>query len=398
MGRIVNPKILYLLPGGLFNSAGMERAITVKANYLAGKLNYDVSIVTTEQMGRPVFYPLSEKVRLYHLDIGIHAKFGKEFYVEKVISRFFKTLQYKRKLTQLLAEIRPDITISTLGLDIGFLNSLKDGSIKLGELHFPGNFRSLTARKLSGSFIPNRVAKLRTEELKRKCAQLKRLIVLTREEKSFWVHTPCTVEVIPNPLPFYYETEAELTGKKVLAAGRLAYEKGFDMLIEAWEIVAEKYSEWELSVFGDGDRKASLLRLIEEKGLNGKVKIHEPVADIQHIYPEYSIFVFTSRYLDALPMVLLEAMSFGLPVVAFDAPCGPKDLIRENVNGFLVKTGDIQGLAGKIINLIEAGDLRKTMGKASKAFASDFRVEKIMNRWDRLFTELINEKNSSFGN
>ncbi|MDR2690921.1 MAG: glycosyltransferase family 4 protein [Dysgonamonadaceae bacterium] len=397
MGRTVNPKILYLLPGGLFNPAGMERVITIKAGYLAEKLNYDVSIVTTEQMGRPVFYPLSGKVHLYHLDTGIYARFGKESYAEKVVSRFFKTLKYKRELTRLLPEIRPDITVSTLGLDIGFLNSLKDGSIKLGELHFPGNFRSLTAGKLSGGSIPNWVAKLRTEELKRKCAQLKRLVVLTEEEKSFWENSR-NIEIIPNPLPFYYETEAELTGKKALAAGRLVYEKGFDMLIEAWGIVAERHPGWELSIFGDGERKASLLRLIDEKGLSGAVKIHEPVADIQHVYPEYSIFVFTSRYLDALPMVLLEAMSFGLPVAAFDAPCGPKDLIRDGVNGFLVKTGDIQGLACKIINLIEASGLRKSMGKASKAFSSDFRVEKIMGRWDKLFTELINEKNSSIGN
>jgi len=94
--------IVYLLPGGLFNSAGMERVTTIKTNYLVDVCNYDVSIVTTEQMGRPVFYPLSEKVHLYHLDIGIHKNFGKEFYLQKIVSRFLKVREYREKLKNLL--------------------------------------------------------------------------------------------------------------------------------------------------------------------------------------------------------------------------------------------------------------------------------------------------------
>jgi glycosyltransferase involved in cell wall biosynthesis len=339
---------------------------------------------------------LSDKVHLYHLDIGIHRKFGKEFYVEKVISRFFKTLEYKRKLTRLLNEIRPDITLSTLGLDIGFLNGLNDGSIKLGELHFPSDFRSLMANKLSKRFVPNLVAKMRTKELKQKCSQLKRLIVLTKEEKSFWTNSN-NIEIIPNPLPFYPKKTAGLVNKKVLAIGRLAYEKGFDMLIEIWKMVIEKNPDWELSIFGSGDQKAALLRQIEKNGLSDKVKLHEPVTDIQNLYPEYSIFLFPSRYLEALPMVLLEAMSCGLPIVAFDAPCGPKDLIEDGINGFLVEAGHRKEFASKIVNLIESDERREMMGEASKVFSSDFRIEKIMNHWDKLFTELINEKNSSIG-
>jgi glycosyltransferase involved in cell wall biosynthesis len=397
MSTVIKRKILYLLPGGLFNSGGMERVTTIKANYLAEKLNYDISIVTTEQMGRPIFYSLSGKVRLYHLDIGIHEKFGKESYWEKCFSRFFKTQEYKKKLERLLNEIRPDVTVSTLGLDIGFLNKLNDGSIKVGELHFPGNFRALMANKLSRNFIPNLVAKVRTYEMKQKCLKLKRLIVLTEEEKSFWKNQT-HVEVIPNPLSFSSEETAGLNNKKALAVGRLAYEKGFDMLIEAWKMVVEKHPDWELFIFGSGNQKETLLRKIEENRLTDRVKLHEPVTDIQNVYPAYSMFVFPSRYLEALPMVLLEAMSFGLPIVAFDAPCGPKDLIDNGKNGFLIETGDVKRLSDKIIDLIESDELRKTMGKAAKTFSSNFHIEKIMDRWDTLFNELINEKNSRFGN
>jgi glycosyltransferase involved in cell wall biosynthesis len=380
-------KIVYLLPGGLFNSGGMERVTTLKANYLAETQGYDVSIVTTEQMGLPLFYPLSEKVRTYHLDIGIHEQFGKESYTEKIISRYLKTREYRQKLETLLCRIRPDITISTLGLDIGFINNLKDGSIKIGELHFPSNFRSLMANKLSKNFVPNFVARIRTWELKHKCRKLSRLIVLTQEEKSFWQQQD-NIDIIPNPLTFRATTTVPLIAKKALAVGRLAYEKGFDTLIRAWKQVAEKHPEWELHIYGSGEQKEALTRQTVECELTGKTFIHQPVQDIQNIYPQFSIFLFPSRYLEALPMALLEAMSFGLPAVAFDAPCGPKDLIRDSENGYLVPAGDLQTFIDRTGSLVESHELRKKLGQAAKATSENFRIEKIMERWVKLFQEL----------
>jgi glycosyltransferase involved in cell wall biosynthesis len=380
-------KILYLLPGGLFNSAGMERVTTIKANYLAELPDYEISIVTTEQMGRPVFYPLSDKIHLYHLDIGIHENFGKESYIQKCVSRFQKTKEYKRKLNIILNEVHPDITISTLGLDIGFLNDLKDGSIKIGELHFPCNFRQLMARKLSGNPIPNLVAQIRTWEMKQQCKKLNRLVVLTKEEKTFWKNQR-NISVIPNPLPFFSETIASTLNKKVIAVGRLAYEKGFDLLIEAWKSVYAEHPDWELVIYGNGDQKESLVQLIRKNQLESVVKIHEPVPDIQTVYLEYSFLVFPSRYLDSFGMVMLEGMSCGLPAVAFNSPCGPKDLITDGVNGFLVETGDIVHLAERINQLIISDDLRKRMSVAARDFSFNYRIDKVMEQWLSLFNEL----------
>ena len=390
-------KILYLLPGGLFNSAGMERVTTSKANYLANLPDYDVSIVTTEQMGRPVFYPLSEKVHLYHLDIGIHENFGKESYLQKCVSRFQKTNEYKRELSKLLNEVRPDITVSTLGLDIGFLNSFTDGSAKIGELHFPGNFRQLMARKLSGNPVPNFVAQVRTWEMKQRCKKLRRLIVLTDEEKSFWKNQD-NIRVIPNPLPFSPETISSSTNKKVIAVGRLAYEKGFDLLIEAWKAVYAKHPDWELVIYGNGDQKESLIQLIQKYRLETVIKIHEPVPEIQTEYPEYSFLVFPSRYLDSFGMVMLEGMACGLPAVAFNSPCGPKDLITDGVNGFLVETGDMVHLAAKINQLIESDSLRKQMSSAARETSFNYQIDKVMGQWLSLFNELEDENNRSIRN
>ena len=378
-------KIVYLLPGGLFNSGGMERVVSIKANYLTEYMGYDVSVVTTEQMGRPVFYPLSERVHLYHLNIGIHEKFGRESYIEKIISRTIKTQKYKRALRKVLAEINPDIIISTLGgLDIGFLNSLQKDSVKIGELHFPGNFRQLMARKLSNAFIPNLVAKIRTQTFKRQCEKLNRLVVLTREEKTFWKNQQF-IDVIPNPISFLPSESSSLRSKKAIAVGRLAYEKGFDLLIEAWKDVASKHPDWELYIYGNGNQKEYLLRIIQENRLEQQIKIHEPVKDIQEKYLDSSLFILPSRYLEALPMVMLEAMACGLPLIAFDAPCGPKDIITDGENGFLVTVGDVQSLTGKINRLIDSEELRKKMGKASRRLSANYYVEKIMKRWDDLF-------------
>jgi glycosyltransferase involved in cell wall biosynthesis len=385
-------KILYLLPGGLFNSAGMERVTTIKANYLAEQQDYDVSILTTEQMGRPVFYPLSDKVHLYHLDIGIHENFGNESYLQKCVSRFKKIREYKRKLEQVLNEISPDITVSTLGLDIGFINDLRDGSIKIGELHFPGNFRELMTRQLSANPIPNFIAKIRTWEMRRKCEKLNRLVVLTEEEKTYWKNQT-NISLIPNPLPFSSETISSVKNKKAIAVGRLAYEKGFDLLIQAWKAVYGKHPDWELTIYGKGNQQESLLQLIAKNRLEQVITIHDPVSDIQKVYPEYSMLIFPSRYLDSFGMVIVEGMECGVPPVAFDSPCGPKDLITDGVNGFLVQSGDINGLATKINQLIESADLRKLMSATAKKTASGYRVEKIMKQWINLFENEYKKNN-----
>ena len=385
-------KIVYLLPGGLLNPGGMERVLIIKANYLTEKMGHDVSIVTTEQLGRPVFYPVSEKVHLFHLDIGIYKNFGKENYIQKIFSRFFKIREYKKALEKLLHEISPDITVSTLGIDIDFLDKIQDGSIHLGELHFPGDFRKLKAYKMYSSFIPILVEKIRTKLLKGKCKKLTRLIVLTNEEKGNWTEAN-NVVMIPNALSYYPEKISTCESKKAIAVGRLILEKGFDQLIESWKIIHKKHPDWTLSIFGQGDQKEKLINLINLYNLNSVIEIHDPVKDIYSQFLEHSVMLFPSRCLDALPMVLIEAMSCGLPIVAFDAPCGPKDIITDGKNGFLVPSGNIELFAEKISTMMESLELRQTMGNSARQMSFDYHEDKIMNQWAKLFDEVMRKKN-----
>jgi glycosyltransferase involved in cell wall biosynthesis len=243
------------------------------------------------------------------------------------------------------------------------------------------------AHKLSSAFIPNFVAKIRTENMKKNCRKLSRFIVLTNEEKNSWENN-CNIEVIPNALSYFPDTVSTGEQKKVIAVGRLVYEKGFDLLIETWKSVYEKHPEWELHIWGEGNQKENLLQLITKNGLDSVIKIHPPEKDIYARFLKHSIFVFPSRYLEALPMVLIEAMSCGLPLVAFDAPCGPKDVIIDGKNGFLVETGNITELSEKINRLIESTELRKTMGEAARKMSLNYNEERIMKRWIKLFESL----------
>ena len=384
-------KIVYLLPGGLFNPGGMERIVIIKANYLTEKMGYDVSIVTTEQLGRPVYYPVSDKVHLYHLDTGIYVNFGKENYAQKVFSRVLKIREYRKALEKLLFEISPDITISTLGIDIDFLDQIRDGSVHLGELHFPGDYRNIMAKKLYTWFFPILVEKFRTRHLKSKCKKLTRLIVLTEEEKQNWKHADNVVR-IPNALSYYPEKISTCTSKKAIAVGRLVWEKGYDQLIESWKIVHQKHPDWKLSIFGQGDQRELLINRVDQYGLNAVIDINEPVKDIYEQFLDHSMMLFPSRCMDALPMVLIEAMSCGLPLVAFDAPCGPKDIITEGKNGYLIPSGNIERFAERICCLIESEEMRRNMGNSARQMSFDYQEDKIMDRWVGLFKEVTRDR------
>ena len=383
-------KIMYLLPGGLFNSGGMERVITLKANYLADLPGYEVSIVTTEQNGRPVFFPLSEKVNLFHLDIGIYNRFGRESFFEKYVSRKRDIALYKKKLEQLLLENRQEVVISTFGLEIGFLSSIKDGSFKLAELHLSGEFRNISAKTNSKNPLQHIVSTLRTGQMHRDSKKYSKIILLTKEEKSYWKNNK-NIAVIPNPLPFYTDMQAELTGKKAIAVGRLCYEKGFDMLIDAWKQVKEKHPDWTLSIFGGGEGETSLRNQISENKLEQHIFIHPPVSDICEQYLQHSFLVMTSRN-EAFPMAIVEAMSCGLASVSFSCRSGPKDLIADGENGFLVEPENRDELLGKIVRMIESEKERIRMGHNARKMAGSYRIETVMKQWIDLFDQLKQEE------
>lgn len=189
------------------------------------------------------------------------------------------------------------------------------------------------------------------------------------------------INYIPNPVTFRSERKADYDSKTVLAVGRLDYIKGFDLLIKAWKTVNEKYPDWELKIVGDGEERKNLKNLINELNLKN-VKLVGMQNDVKSFYLSSSIYVMSSRE-EGMPMVLVEAMECGLPIVAF-ANVGAKFLVKEKVNGFLCEIGDTESLANNIINLIENKKLRVKMGKKSKELVKKFYIENLAHKWDRI--------------
>lgn len=387
----INPKmsikIAHCIPS-LANSGGMERVLTTKANYLAEELGYDVNIIITDDKGEKPFFSLSNKVKVIQLDIDID-KLWKYPFLKRMFLYQKKNRVYKKKLEQCLNHIHPDITVSLLRREINFLCDINDGSAKVGEIHF-GRYKYREIQiKILPRFINKWMTKCWMAQLDRKVKQLNRFVVLTNEDASNWKGLK-NIVVIPNPITVNSEKLSDCTHKRAIAVGRYTYQKGFDLLVKAWKTVNEKHPDWELHIYGGGD-KSEYQKAVNELGLNNMVYLHGPVSSIEEKYRESSIFILSSRF-EGLPLVLMEAMTVGLPSVAFKCPCGPKELIYNMEDGLLCETGNTSMLAENICLLIEDEQMRKDMGIKAAQNIKRFAINNIMNRWDDLFKTVYQEQ------
>lgn len=200
------------------------------------------------------------------------------------------------------------------------------------------------------------------------------------------------IETIPNATPEYAGQPSTLEPKVAVAAGHLRANKGFDRLIDTWAIVAQKHPDWELRIYGRGPREQSLRARIDEHGLVGKVRLMGYSTQLREEMAQASLFVLTSHK-EAYPMVLVEAMSCGLPVVSFDKALGPASIVEHGVDGFLVPDGDLEALASRISGLIAAGpEGRRPFAEAGLRKAATLTQPAISARWEALIEDLRREK------
>jgi glycosyltransferase involved in cell wall biosynthesis len=362
----------------------MERVLANKANWLVAH-GHEVIIVTTDQRGESPYFPLDARIKCYDLAINYEENNGKSF-LNKLIHYPFKQWKHKVRLTALLKELRPDIVISMFCNDASFIPSIKDGSKKILEIHFSRFKRLQYGRK--GLWRLADWWRYKTDA--KVVSRFDKFVVLTHEDKEYWgkLRNMC---VIPNARTFEVNQPATLEAKKVVAVGRLNHQKGFDRLIDAWSIVDNVVSGWKLQIVGDGELREQLQNNIRELGLSNQINIGRAEKDMMSVYKDASILAMSSRY-EGLPMVLLEAQAAGLPIVSFDCKCGPKDVIENGVDGFLVEDGDIEQLAQKLVVLMQDANLRKQMGSAAYAHSDRYSEERIMKQWTDLFDEVMEGK------
>ena len=375
-------KILYNI-AALSNSRGMERVLVNKSNWLTKK-GYEVVIVTTDQRGLPPFFPMNDKIKFYDLGVNYCEDAGNPF-IKRLLHYITKQIRHRRRLKTLIDEIKPDVVVSMFGDEALLLAGMSIPARKVIELHFCKMRYILYGRGGLWHFFDLFRTKLDAYTAKK----FDRFVVLTEEDKTDWGVGFNNISVIPNALTYYPDRASALYDKTVLAVGGLSGQKGYECLIAVWAKVAPRMPDWHLEIVGGGDQKykSFLKQLADNMGVHDSITFKAPVKDIAAVYESSSIFVLTSRH-EGFSMVLLESQSYGIPAVSLACKCGPRDIIEDGVNGFLVEVENLDLFAERLETLMHDEALRKAMGAKAREKSKRFSEDGVMAKWDELFNGL----------
>lgn len=296
-------KIMYCIRG-LFNSGGMERILIDKMNYLSRFSKYKIYVVTTDQKERAFFFQIDKKIKHIDLKINYSDDFNKNF-IKRIPIYIQKQKEHKEKMESLIKELKPDILISLGDDERSFIYKFKYKKIKIiREHHFNKKYMLQEKQKNFLYFLKSYYMYLKEIFLVNKYDEF---IVLTEEDKKQWKNKK--VKVIPNFISSFPKEISSCENKKIISVGRLEYQKGYDILIDIWKKIEEKYPDWILEIYGNGTEKEKLQEKINNLGLEKSFLLKGVTENIKEKYLASSIYVMSSRY-EGMPMVLLEAMAY----------------------------------------------------------------------------------------
>ena len=362
--KIKKMKIHFLIKS-LSTSGGMERMTSIIANQLSMR-GYETAIICLANEGKP-FFELLPTVKVIYL----HHEKDKRMSLMRDVSR-------RKKLKQIYREDTPDVIV--------FVGS---GSSMLNIPSAKG-FKTVTWEHFNANVnwhLMHPISKWMAAKYCDKVVTLTERDVINYKRKFGAKNATC----IPNPTTINITQHSELSQKRVLAIGRLMPQKGFDLLLEAWSRVENRKNGWQLRIVGSGKMEKALKEIIKHHQLQDSVEIVPPSNNIIAQYLDASIFALSSRY-EGLPLVMIEAMSAGLPIVSFDCETGPADIIIHNENGILVPKEDTDTFARELDSLINDENKRKQFAENGINRSHLFSVEMIMPKWEALFSELSNKK------
>ena len=366
-------RILYITDA-LAVWGGIERVLRDKMNYLVEHYGHDVHIVTTDQGDHPIPFPLDERVKVHDLDIRYHHQY--RFHgINRLIEYLRLNRLFLNRLKKTISEIEPDIIVCIRIETINTILKVKGSIPLICESH-----SMFYAYKYEKASFWNKV---RLWMLRRNMGKADCVVALTEGDANDWRSVNNNVRVIPNVVHLNLTGRySDLHSKIVIFAGRFSTQKDVWSLLKIWEIVHQRYPDWELHAYGEGEQKEGFVKEAERK--NTGIKVFSPTSEIFEKYLSSSMLIMTSLY-EPFGLVLPEAMSCGLPVIAFNCPYGPADIITNGVDGFLIENRDVTAFADKIITLIENDLLRNEMGKAAIKSSQRFHSDNIMHKWEILF-------------
>ena len=354
-------KIVYLY-SSLAIWGGIERVLVDKMNYLVSH-GYEIFMITSDQGKHPIPYKLDERVHLLDLQIRFHTQ-----YLYHGLQRLKETRRlnqlYHQRLKIKIEEILPDVIVCTASQDVHGLLRTKGCIPLVVESHnnfsHPDSWWHHLQKRWNNYWIGKADA----------------VVTLTQGDAKNWQRVSRNVHVIPNIVHLNDTGRcSHCENKRAIFVGRLVEQKGILDLIKVWRIVNQRYSDWQLDVYGDG-------KMDSMPEIN--LFVHPPTENIIEEYINSSMLLMTSVY-EPFGLVIPEAMSCGLPVVAFDCPYGPADIITHKSNGFLVSDRDINLYADYVCKLIESPDLRLTFGTVGAKTSQIYQTDQIMPIWKELF-------------
>ena len=377
-------KIVYVF-SSLATVGGTERILTEKINYITKHFGYDVTIITCYQ---PVDYAntfsLTNSVKQINLDIPYYLqykyKYPKRLWVKWRFNRFLR-----KSISKTVQDINPDILIGVSRFKANCICSIKCNAKKIIECH-EVRYNTISDIGVERSLLARAYLKIHEYFYFRTIERKANVVVtLTDQDKLLWKKAK-RIDVIPDFSTMQISHFSDCTPKRVIAAGRLEWEKGIGRLIEIWSIVCSRHADWHLDIYGEGRMYNTLMALIKiYKAKN--ITIHTFTSNISLEYAKSSICAVTS-YFEGFSLVILESLKHGVPCVAFDCPFGPRSIISDAHCGFLVDNGDIRLFAERLCLLIENEQLRKDFSKAAIQQAKNYDVDVIMNKWKYLFESL----------
>lgn len=367
-------KVLYYTDQ-IYLHGGLERVIANKVNYFCKHTDIKIYITTFQQNNYKPCYPIDDKVT--HIDLGISYNRNLSFLHPKNI---LKAPKHFFKLRNLINDIKPDIVV-VCNYEFGFyfIPLLAKKSLKIKEHHSSGHV-SYTQRTINKSLLKKIQYKL--EDYFE--ANYDYLVLLNKDELKYY--TTSKKIVIPNAITHLPVSTNLNKQNKAISAGRIAPVKGFENLIDSWALVVKTIPNWHLDIFGDGETEYinKLKEQINNLNLESHITIHKSTNNLEKELQEASLYLMTSKT-ECFPMVLLEALSCNLPIVSFDCPNGPRNIITNNEDGILIEHNNNADFADAIINLIKNPSKRKTMEVNAKVNVKRFSEESVMNLWVELF-------------
>ena len=367
---------------------GTIRAALNLAGYMADHRQVEI-LSTFRRRDEPFFGSFPEGVNVIALadERDGHGPRGLGGVLFRLLHRMPSVLIHPRDRSARFHSLWTDIQlVRRLRGQRGWLMATRPGSNLMAALLRPTGLATIGLEQMH---LDHHVKALR-QAMRPAYPLLDAFVVLTeghRERYTRHLLRPTRIEVIPNTVRAMGGAPADLDSKTIFTAGRFVLQKGFDLLLEAYAPIAEAHPDWRLRICGQGERRGELKRQIKQLGLRDAVSLEPPAERIGEDMAAASIFVLSSRF-EGFPLILLEAMSKQMAVVAFDCPTGPADIVDDHRNGLLVPREDVGALRAALLEMIEDAELRRRCAPAAAETAQRFTMEAIGPRWDALLDEL----------